>query len=98
MNDVEKTDPASKSSVEIQILGQKMALKSDSPEYIAKLASYVQQKVDEVASQGALPTSKRVLLAALNIADDYFQSEDHSEQFRAHVVERSRAMLKELDA
>ncbi|MEE8409612.1 MAG: cell division protein ZapA [Myxococcota bacterium] len=87
-----------KRSVEVQILGQRMALKADDdPRHIERLASYVKRKVDEVSARGPISSSKLALLAALNIADDYFRALDEAREFKRQVAAKSRAMLCEID-
>jgi len=88
----------SKQRVEVQILGQRMLLKSDEdPRHVERLASYVKRKVDEVAAHGPIASSKLAVLAALNIADDYFRALEESRAFKREVASRSRALLDELE-
>ncbi len=75
-----------------------MALKADDdPRHIERLASYVKRKVDEVSARGPISSSKLALLAALNIADDYFRALDEAREFKRQVAAKSRAMLCEID-
>ena len=84
--------------VEVHILGQRMLLKSnDDARHIERLATYVKRKIDEVAAHGPVSTSKLAVLAALNIADDYFRSMDEAREFKRSVAEKSRAILANLD-
>lgn len=90
--------PSAKSTVEVTILGQRMVLKADDdPKHVERLASYVKRKIDEVAAVGPVSSSKVAVLAALNIADDYFRSLEESREFKRQVAAKSRAMLSELD-
>ena len=64
--------------IEIKVYGRiyKIRVKGDEDEeYISRLTSYVDQKMQEIAvkSRSEDPT-KIAVLAALNIADDYFVS------------------------
>lgn len=87
-----------KRTVEVQILGQRMVLKaSDDPRHVERLASYVKRKVDEASAHGPISSSKLALLAALNIADDYFKAMDEAREFKRQVAVKSRAMLSEID-
>ena len=89
---------ADKQRVEVQILGQRMTLKSeDDPRHIERLASYVKRKVDEVSAQGPISSSKLAVLAALNIADDYFRALDEAREFKREVAARSRQILRDLE-
>ena len=87
-----------KQSVEVQILGQRLVLKSaDDPHHLERLVSYVKRKVDEIAAGGPVSSSKIAILAALNIADDYFRVLDEARSFKREVANRSRGLLNELD-
>jgi cell division protein ZapA len=88
-----------KASLEIQILGQRLVLKADhDPRHVERLASYVKRKIDEVAAHGPISSSKLAVLAALNIADDYFRALDEAREFKRQVARKSRALLTELDS
>lgn len=87
-----------KHSVEVQILGQRMVLKADEdPRHVERLASYVRRKVDEAAARGPISSSKLALLAALNIADDYFRALEEARELKRVVAAKSRAMLSDLE-
>lgn len=89
---------AGKQNIEVQILGQRMVLKADDDvRHIERLASYVRRKVDEVAAHGPISSQKIAILAALNIADDYFKALDEIREFKRQVAVKSRAMLTTLD-
>lgn len=91
-------DKPDKKRVEVQILGQRMMLKSsDDPRHVERLASYVKRKVDEVAAHGPISSNKLAVLAALNIADDYFRALDEGREFRREVADRSRELLAQLE-
>ena len=82
----------------MQILGQRMVLKAEGdPQHLERLVSYVKRKVDEVSARGPVSTSKLALLAALNIADDYFRLLEETRELKRQVVQKSRAMLADLE-
>lgn len=59
-------------SVRVEIYDQTYQLRGSDPEYIGKLADYVDTKMRLVAQQASTVDSLRVaVLAALNIADEY---------------------------
>jgi cell division protein ZapA len=59
-------------SVRVEIFDQAYNLRGTDPEYIHKLAEFVDSKMRAVASQAATVDSLRLaVLAALNIADEY---------------------------
>ena len=60
------------SSVRVEIYDQTYHLRGSDPEYIARLASYVDGKMRLISQQAATVDSLRVaVLAALNIADEF---------------------------
>ena len=59
-------------SVRVEIFDQSYSLRGTDPEYIEKLAEYVDGKIRAVAEQTTTVDSLRLaVLAALNIADEY---------------------------
>ena len=66
------TQAASTESIRVDIYDQGYNLRGTDPDYIAKLAEYVDLKMRAVAEKTATADSLRVaVLAALNIADEY---------------------------
>jgi cell division protein ZapA len=64
------TPPAT--SVRVEIFDQAYNLRGTDPEYITRLAEYVDQKMRTIAEQTSTIDSLRLaVLAALNIADEY---------------------------
>ena len=63
---------ANNSSVRVEIFDQAYNLRGSDPEYILKLAEYVDAKMRAVAEQtNTIDTVRVAVLAALNIADEY---------------------------
>jgi cell division protein ZapA len=64
--------------IEIEIFGQKYKIRvkgEEDEKYISSLTSYVDQKMREVALKSkSVDSIKIAVLAALNIADEYFLS------------------------
>jgi len=62
--------------IEIEIYGQKHRIRvkgEEDEKYISQLTSYVDQKMQEIAMKSkSVDASKIAILAALNIADEYF--------------------------
>lgn len=66
-----KAAAAAAQSVRVEIYDQPYNLRGSDPEYVNKLADYVDAKMRAVAAHGATVDSLRVaVLAALNIADE----------------------------
>ena len=64
--------------VTVEIMGQRYPIKSSLDiEYITELASYVDQKIQSASEHSTGGDTVRIaVLAALNIADEYFRSRD----------------------
>ena len=63
---------AQNSSVRVEIFDQAYNLRGSDPEYILKLAEYVDSKMRAVAeATNTIDTVRLAVLAALNIADEY---------------------------
>ena len=63
-------------NITIQIYGENYTLKAgNDPSYIKEVAAFVDEKMREISSGGkAVTTDKVAMLAALNIADEFFKS------------------------
>jgi cell division protein ZapA len=88
-----------KRSVVVHIAGQRYVVRSDADEgYVQQLAEYVNERIDEVqrTSRPASPQSLAVL-AALNIAGEFFRERQQRRQLRQRIRERSKAVLDLLD-
>ena len=84
---------AQNTSVRVEIFDQAYNLRGSDPEYILKLADYVDSKMRAVAeATNTIDTSRLAVLAALNIADEYHllrKNKDHGAtdyQKRAHLL------------
>lgn len=66
------------SNVRVQIFGSEYRITSDTdPEHIREVASYIDQKMREIASALALRTRSTVaVLTAVNLADELFKIEE----------------------
>jgi cell division protein ZapA (FtsZ GTPase activity inhibitor) len=82
-----------KKKVEVVLLGQRLALRSNRSEaYLQKLANFVAEQIEEVRkSSRSISTHQSVLLIALKFADLLKQRED--ELFEIKDVIRKKATL-----
>jgi cell division protein ZapA (FtsZ GTPase activity inhibitor) len=82
-----------KKKVEVVILGQRLALKSNRSEsYLQKLANFVADQIEEIRKGSrSISTHQSVLLIALKLADMLKQRED--ELFELKDVIRKKASL-----
>jgi cell division protein ZapA len=86
-----------KPETEISIFGQSYVVKGDDPEYIREVARYVDHKMRELLGEpGSGLTTRGAVLAAINIADEFFKHRKESQAFREEVEDRSRKMMEML--
>ncbi len=90
-----------KQSVEIEIGGQKLAIRSEAgPQYVDALAHYVDATLSRLSKgrAGALNPHKAALLTAVQLADELLRERDRHEQFRLGVLARIDALETALHA
>jgi len=79
----------------LKIFGKEYTIEGEdvSPDYMRKVAGYVDSKIGEL-SQSSQSSFDIVVLAALNIADELFQErESHNEE--KLIIERTIALLED---
>ena len=83
-------------SVTVKIFGSEYTLKGGSdPEYVEKVASFVNDRMNEVARGSSVAsTAKVAILAAVNIADELFRSQEGSIQSMAMLEDRSVQIVR----
>jgi cell division protein ZapA len=83
--------------VTVEILGQRYPIRSAlDPAYVVQLAGYVDAKMQAAADENQSADSLRVaVLAALNIADEYFRSRE-SEDSDGDALARRASELERL--
>jgi len=82
----------------VNIFGAEYVLKSDeNQEYVVEIANYVDQKMREIDRSQAINSNLKVaILAALNIADELFQSKKYRERLLDQLGEESRKLNRSL--
>ena len=89
---------AANSSVRVEIFDQGYNLRGTDPDYILKLAEYVDSKMRAVAEQTHTVDSARLaVLAALNIADEFHLLKRKAEGGSSDSSKRTRQLLSALD-
>ena len=84
--------------VELTFLGQALALRTEaSPDYIRKLAKFVEDRVAELKRAGVKDPLKALSLAALDIADELFKTRDEKTRGAGDVDSRLGALVALLD-
>jgi cell division protein ZapA len=83
--------------VPVDILGQRYPIRSSlDARYVAELATYVDEKMRAAAEAAPSGDSVRLaVLAALNIADEYFRCRD-AERLRQHELSERTAEVERL--
>jgi cell division protein ZapA len=85
--------------VPVEILGQRYPIRSAlDEEYVAELASYVDGKIRTAADTSPSSDLVRVaVLAALNIADEFFRARDVEHDWQRQLAERVSRVERLLD-
>ena len=90
--------PAANGSVRVEIFDQAYNLRGTDPEYISKLAEYVDSKMRAVAEQThTVDTARLAVLAALNIADEYHLLRRSHDGGEVEYLKRAQHLANALD-
>ena len=85
-------------SVRVEIFDQAYNLRGSDPEYILKLAEYVDAKMRAVAeATNTIDTVRLAVLAALNIADEYHLLKKRQEVGPTDYLKRAHLLSNALD-
>ena len=89
---------AHNSSVRVEIFDQVYNLRGSDPEYILKLAEYVDSKMRAVAeATNTIDTVRLAVLAALNIADEYHLLKKNQQRGATDYQKRAHLLADALD-
>jgi cell division protein ZapA len=89
---------AQNASVRVEIFDQAYNLRGSDPEYILKLAEYVDSKMRAVASAtNTIDTVRLAVLAALNIADEYHLLKKNQGSGATDYLQRAHQLVHALD-
>jgi cell division protein ZapA len=79
-----------KQPISVTILGERYTIRaSEGAEYVQRVAQYVEEKLSEVIKGSpSLPSSKAIVLASLNIADELFKVEAERKRSDAALAAR----------
>jgi len=89
-----------KNTEKVEIFGQEYRIKgAGNPQYIHKIAGYVDKKMREIAhSSGIMSQSRIAILAALNVADELYQEREERERLQAELEGRAARLGELLDS
>ncbi len=87
------------SVIPVEIHGQRYPIRSAlDPEYVARLALYVDEKMRAAADTTSTGDSLRLaVLAALNIADELFRCREANRTFDGRLAERAEELERLVD-
>jgi cell division protein ZapA len=85
--------------VAVEIAGQRYPIRSSlDPEYVARLATYVDEKMRAAADSSPSGDSMRLaVIAALNVADELFRCRDASRARSGELAERAQELERLVD-
>lgn len=85
--------------VQVEIFGQPYRLRADEdPEYVQRLAEYVDGRMREVARQtSAVDSLKVAVLTALNIADDHHRQLSDARTAAEEAADQGEPVAGEID-
>jgi len=86
--------------LKVRILDHEYLIKSEEDlDQVFKIAEYVNEKIKEVNDKSeGLSEKKTAILAALNIASEYFQVMKERDDLLAHIRQRSKALIGNIDS
>ena len=77
-----------KNKITVSIAGQEYTMvAAEGEDYVRRVAAHVDSQMREVLSQGRLSQADGAVLAAMNIADQYFKGQEASENLRRQIKE-----------
>lgn len=88
-----------KTTVTVRIAGEEHVLRSRvDPEYTVACARLVDERIQEVRKLGGMvEPDKAAILAALSIADRYFQARREMDRLRKELTSRSNNLARRID-
>lgn len=86
--------------ISVNILGNDYIIQSDEDsDKVYKLADYVNKKVKEIDDNvNGLSERRKLILVALNIANDYFQILKEKDELINDIRQRSNALINNIDS
>ena len=85
--------------VAVEIAGQRYPIRSSlDPDYVVRLATYVDEKMRAAADSSPSGDSMRLaVIAALNVADELFRCRDANRARNGELAERTQELERLLD-
>ena len=77
----------------VRVAGKEYTLvSSDPPEYMNRVAAYVDRKISETSLATRLPVDKSAVLVSMNIADELMKSHDENSRLRRELTNLRREL------
>lgn len=85
--------------IKVNIYGNTYSIHGDaSPEYILQLSEYVNDKMEEIGKNLSNGNMVQIaILAALNIADEYFQLREMKEEWNRDLEKKTMSLISMID-
>ena len=85
-----------KNVIRLEILGREFTIRSDEgEERVKKIGEYVNRKIQEITNDGkAVSTLNAAILAALNIANEYFELQERQKALTRSVEDKSGLLVE----
>ena len=82
-----------KQKITVTVAGRNYTLVSgDPPEYVRRVAAFVDRKLNETAAVTNLPSGQAAVLTCFNLAEDLLRAQDENTLLRKQVDKRASAM------
>ncbi len=83
----------SKQKVTVNVAGKSYTLvSSDPPEYVRRVAAYVDRKLSETAATTNLPSGQAAVLTCFNLAEEVMKAQDENTLLRRQMEEQMQAL------
>ena len=88
-----------KASVTVRIAGEEHTIRANAePAYTKKCAKLVDERIQQIRAQSRLIEShKAAILAALSLADEYFQARDEADRIRQDLGTRTAELIARVE-
>ncbi len=89
---------ADKNAVTVRIAGEEHTIRANAePAYTRKCAELVDERIHQIRLQaGLIEGHKAAILAALSIADEYFQAREELDGVRQDLADRAAALARRI--
>ena len=81
-----------KQKITVSVAGKSYTLiSSDPPEYVKRIADYVDRKLRETAAVTNLPSAQTAVLTCFNLAEELIRAQDENRQLRRRAENGEKA-------